>query len=89
MANTEKKASKPKKERRFHPIRYFKEVIAELKKIDLAYQEGFDFPDGRCIGVRYRHGDCDRPAGFPVLVWRTTARLHWRVMLNACRAHCF
>ncbi len=33
MANTEKKASKPKKERRFHPIRYFKEVIAELKKL--------------------------------------------------------
>lgn len=27
------KTTKPKKERRFHPIRYFKEVIAELKKL--------------------------------------------------------
>ncbi len=27
------KPSKPKKERRFHPIRYFKEVGRELKKV--------------------------------------------------------
>ncbi len=37
MANKENKRenkpAKPKKERRFHPIRYFKEVIAELKKL--------------------------------------------------------
>ena len=41
MANIDKKeaakpkkdAAKPKKERRFHPIRYCKEVIAELKKL--------------------------------------------------------
>lgn len=33
MANDTKKAVKPKKERRFRPIKYFKEVIAELKKL--------------------------------------------------------
>ena len=35
MANKEetKKVSKPKKERRFHPVRFFKEVIGELKKL--------------------------------------------------------
>ncbi len=29
----ETKPAQPKKESRFHPIRYFKEVIAELKKL--------------------------------------------------------
>lgn len=29
----EKKAAKPEKTRRFHPVRYVKEVIAELKKL--------------------------------------------------------
>ena len=33
MATENKKADKPKKARRFHPVRYFKEVIAELKKL--------------------------------------------------------
>ncbi len=34
MATTEKKAvSKPKKESKFHPIRYFREMFGELKKL--------------------------------------------------------
>ena len=34
MANTEKKIEKkPKKESRFHPIRYFREMFGELKKL--------------------------------------------------------
>ena len=33
MANESKAVAKPRKESRFHPIRYFKEVIGELKKL--------------------------------------------------------
>ncbi len=37
MASTDtkalKKPEKPKKERRLHPIKYFKDVIGELKKV--------------------------------------------------------
>ena len=34
MATTEKKAvAKPQKERKFHPIRYFREMFGELKKL--------------------------------------------------------
>lgn len=34
MATTEKKVEKkPKKERKFHPIRYFREMFGELKKL--------------------------------------------------------
>lgn len=33
MANEKKAVAKPKKESRFHPIRYFKEVVGELKKL--------------------------------------------------------
>ena len=34
MATTEKKAvAKPAKERKFHPIRYFREMFGELKKL--------------------------------------------------------
>ena len=34
MATAEKKVDKkPKKERRFHPIRYFREMFGELKKL--------------------------------------------------------
>ncbi len=29
----DQKDQKPKKERRFHPIRFLKEVVAELKKV--------------------------------------------------------
>ncbi len=29
----DQKEQKPKKERRFHPIRFMKEVVAELKKV--------------------------------------------------------
>ncbi len=31
--NTKKEIAKPKKERRFHPIRYIKEMIAEVKRL--------------------------------------------------------
>ena len=31
--NTKKEIAKPKKERRFHPIRYIKERVAEVKRL--------------------------------------------------------
>ena len=31
--NTKKEIAKPKKERRFHPIRYIKEMVAEVKRL--------------------------------------------------------
>ncbi|MDL2234780.1 preprotein translocase subunit SecE [Christensenellaceae bacterium OttesenSCG-928-L17] len=33
MARTETKTESPKKKRRFQPVKYFKEVIAEMKKV--------------------------------------------------------
>lgn len=33
MATTTNEKKKPKKERRFHPIRYFREMFGELKKL--------------------------------------------------------
>ena len=33
MANEKKAVAKPKKERRFHPIRYIREMIGEVKKL--------------------------------------------------------